>query len=290
MAKAGAMGRLAAISLSNQPQTIHTFHGHVFSGYFSPATERAFIGAERWLAKRTDVLVAVSPHIRDELLDLGIGRPEQFVVTPVGLDLDPYLSTDSSSGTLRAELGIGRSTPLVGTVGRLVAIKDHLTLLRAIERLPGAHLVIVGDGELRPQLEAEVVRRRLNARVHFLGWRGDLPSLYSDIDVVALTSLNEGTPVAIIEALAAARPVVATDVGGVRHVIDDQRTGLLAAPRDDSAIAERLSCLLTNPELAARMGSAGRLDVAARFGEARLLQETRELYRSLLAVHFRSVS
>jgi glycosyltransferase involved in cell wall biosynthesis len=284
MAKAGTIGRLAARSMSERPRTVHTFHGHVLQGYFSPRAQRTFLSIERQLANRTDVLIAVSPEIRDQLLDLGVGSPTKFLVMPVGLDLSSYLAVDGPSGALRSELGINSSTPLVGSVGRLVAVKDHFTLLRAVARLPNAHLAIVGDGHLRNELESEVARRGINHRVHFLGWRYDLPSLYSDIDVVVLTSTNEGTPVAIIEALAARRPVVATDVGGVRHVIHDQRTGLLAPPGDDATIASKLSYLLAHRSWAAELGSAGRLDVSGRFGEGRLVEATRALYRSLTSV------
>ncbi len=283
MAKAGAVGRLASTLVPDRPRTIHTFHGHVLDGYFSPVAQRSFLAIERRLANRTDILLAVSPEIRDNLLDLGIGRPAQFQVMPVGLDLSPFLAVSGPSGAFRAELGVNRDSPLVGSVGRLVPIKDHLTLLHALEHLPGVHLAVVGDGELRAQLEAETSARGLGPRVHFVGWRHDLPTVYSDLDALALTSLNEGTPVAIIEALATGRPVVATDVGGVRHVVDDGRTGLLAPARDDRAIAVRLANLLGDRALATRLASAGRLHVAARFGAGRLVDETRELYRSLLA-------
>jgi glycosyltransferase involved in cell wall biosynthesis len=255
----------------------------VLEGYFSRTAQRAFVEIERQLAKRTDVLLAVSPQIRDALLSLGIGRPAQFLVVPVGLDLSPYLAVTGPSGKFKAELGIDPSTPLVGSVGRLVAIKDHLTMLRVIERLPSTHLAIVGDGDLRPKLENEAIRRGLGARVHFLGWREDLSSIYSDIDVVVLTSHSEGTPVAIIEALAASRPVVATDVGGVKHVVQHGQTGLLAPPGNSNVIASQLTRLLNDRSMASRMATAGRLDVARRFGEGRLVEEIRQLYRSLLA-------
>jgi len=285
MAKAGTVGRLAAASVpsSTRPRTIHTFHGHVLDGYFSEPVQRVFLTIERQLARRTDVILAVSPEIRDELLDLGIGRPSQYHVMPVGLDLTPYLAVENGTGVFRSQLGIDADTPLVGTIGRLVPIKDLVTLLGAMKHLDAAHLAIVGDGEMRSQLEAEVAARNLQGRVHFLGWRDDLPTILGDLDAVALTSLNEGTPVAIIEAMAAARPVVVTDVGGVRHVVDDGRTGLLAPARDDRAIAERLATVLADRGRAGRMARAGREDVAARFGGARLVDETRELYRCLLA-------
>jgi glycosyltransferase involved in cell wall biosynthesis len=289
MAKAGTIGRLAATLVPNRPRTIHTFHGHVLDGYFSPVAQRGFVAIERRLAARTDILLAVSPQVRDTLLDLGIGRPAQFHVMPVGLDLSRYLAVRGPRGAFRAELGLGRDSPLVGSVGRLVPIKDHLTLLRALAHLPGVHLAVVGDGELRAQLQTEATVLGLGPRVHFVGWRHDLAAIYADLDVVALTSLNEGTPVAVIEALASGRPAVATDVGGVRHVVTDGKTGLLAPAGDDWAIAARLAKLLADRPMAARLASAGRLDVTARFGADRLVDETRELYRSLLTTSLRAM-
>jgi glycosyltransferase involved in cell wall biosynthesis len=282
MAKAGAVGRLAALTVTDRPRTVHTFHGHIFGGYFPSTVERGFAALERHLARHTDVLLAVSPQVRDELLDLGIGRPAQFQIMPVGLDLDPYLAINGSQGAFRSELGLDADTPLVGCVGRLVPIKDHLTLLRAIKRLPAAHLAIVGHGELAGHLRAETARLGLGTRVHFTGWRSDLPSVYSDLDAVALTSRNEGTPTAVIEALAAARPVVSTDVGGVRHVVDDGRTGFLVPAGDDQAVADRLAAVLADHSGARRLGTAGRADVAGRFSQQRLVDEVRELYRSLI--------
>ncbi len=283
MAKAGTIGRVAAALGPNRPRTVHTFHGHVLDGYFSAPLQRAFLEMERRLAKHTDVLLAVSPEIRDSLLELGIGRPHQIHVLPVGLDLSSYLAVGSPTGAFRAELGIDRRTPLIGSVGRLVPIKDHATLLRAMEHLPGVHLALIGDGEMRSRIEADSAARGLTDRVHLVGWRHDLPAVLADLDVVVLTSLNEGTPVALIESLAAGRPVVATDVGGVRHVVEDGRTGLLAPAGDDRCIADRVVTLLSDRAVAARLASTGRPDVARRFGEERLVNETRELYRDLIA-------
>jgi glycosyltransferase involved in cell wall biosynthesis len=282
MAKAGAIGRVAAALEPDRPKTVHTFHGHIFDGYFSAPIQRTFLEIERWLARHTDLLLAVSPEIRDSLLELGIGRPDQIHVIPVGLDLSPYLEVGSATGAFRAEVGLDLGTPLIGSVGRLVPIKDHSTLLRAMELLPGVHLALVGDGEIRSRIEAETEARGLTERVHLVGWRRDLPAVLADLDVVVLTSLNEGTPTALIESLAAARPVVATDVGGVRHVVDHGRTGLLATGRDERSIADRIATFLSNPTLADRMARAGRLDVAGRFGEERLVNEMRDIYRDLI--------
>jgi glycosyltransferase involved in cell wall biosynthesis len=254
----------------------------VLDGYFSPRIERTFLETERWLARSTDALVAVSPEIRDGLLDLRIGRPSQYHVIPLGLDLDGFLSAGGPTGALRAELGLA-GEPLVGVVGRLVPIKDHRTLFTAMEMLPGAHLAVIGDGELRPELEKDVVDRGLAGRVHFTGWRTDLPQAVSDLDVVVLTSRNEGTPVALIEALAARRAVVATAVGGVGAVVQDEKTGLLAPAGDAAQIAARISRLLESADLRRRLSAAGHDHVVQRFGARRLIEDIRGLYSDLLA-------
>jgi glycosyltransferase involved in cell wall biosynthesis len=284
MAKAGSLGRLAALSVprGRRPRTLHTFHGHVLEGYFRPAVQRAFVEAERRLAVRTDVLIAVSPEIRDDLLALGIGRPEKFHVISVGIDLSSYLAIDRPHGELRSEFGLSPDTPLVGVVGRLVPIKDHATLLAAVAKLPGVHLAVIGDGEMRNELEALARELGLAERVHFTGWSRDLPAAVSDLDVVALTSRNEGTPVALIEAAAAGRPAVATDVGGVKSVVREGVTGLLAPAGDAGIVADRLARLLADPAERERFGRAGRDWVRERFGDQRLLDEVRALYSDVL--------
>jgi len=283
MAKAGSIGRLAALSLTGRLRTVHTFHGHVLEGYFNPAVQRTFVEAERRLAARTDALIAVSSEVRDDLLALGIGRPEKFNVISVGIDLSAYLAIDGPSGFLRAELGLSPTTPLVGVIGRLVPIKDHATLLAAMAKLDGIHLAVIGDGELRGQLETLTRDLGLAGSVHFTGWSGDLPAAVSDLDVIALTSRNEGTPVALIEAAAGRRPAVATDVGGVRSVVQEGVTGLLAPAGDADAVAALLARLLADPAERQRFGDAGREWVRTRFGDQRLLEEIRALYTDLLS-------
>jgi glycosyltransferase involved in cell wall biosynthesis len=282
MAKAGTVGRLAAMSTRPRPCVVHTFHGHVLDGYFSPRTQLAFTRAERWLARHTDALVAVSSEIRDQLLELGIGRPSQFVVIPVGLDLSAFLAVTEGRGQLRSALGLAPETPLVGAVGRLVPIKDNDTLLKAVQTVPGVHLALVGDGELRQQLEARARELGMGDRVHVTGWWDDVAGAVSDLDVVALTSRNEGTPLALIEAGAAGRAVVSTDVGGVRSVVDDGVTGLLAPPGDVAGISAAISRLLADPISRHTMGSAARRRVEERFGHERLVREIRSLYAELL--------
>ena len=282
MAKAGALGRLAAFRSPLKPVTVHTFHGHVLDGYFGAISRHAFIQIEKQLARRTHALIAVSSEIRDELLDLGIGTPERWHVIPLGFDLDPFARVDARSGVLREELGLAEDIAVVGVLGRLAPVKDHALLLEAIARLPDVHLVVLGDGELRGRLEDRAAERDLAGRVHFLGWRRDVPEALADIDVVALTSVSEGTPVTLIEALAAARPVVATDVGGVRSVVRDGVDGLLVQSRVPEDIAAALARLLSDGSLRTAFGDAGRARVLVSFEKGRLLSDVRTLYRQLL--------
>ncbi|MEO7556116.1 MAG: glycosyltransferase, partial [Acidimicrobiales bacterium] len=196
--------------------------------------------------------------------------------------LDPFFAVSGPSGALRRQLCLSSDTPLVGAVGRCVAIKDLNTLLEAVARLPGVHVAIIGDGDERPSLEAHAAGLGLNGRAHFCGWFDGVPAAMSDLDVVALTSRNEGTPVALIEALAARRPVVATDVGGVRFVIEDGVTGLLAPKADAVAFAEQLDRALRNRAAMAAMAARGREHVAGRFTGSRLVADIRSLYTELL--------
>jgi glycosyltransferase involved in cell wall biosynthesis len=283
MAKAGAVGRAAARSLGGgRPRTVHTFHGHVLEGYFSPRVQSAFIAAERRLARWTDVLVAVSSEVRDELLDLGIGRTGSFRVIPLGLELDPFLAIDGPSGVLRSRAGIPAGAPVVGAIGRLVPIKAIDVLIDAMAEVPDAHLVLVGDGEERGALAARAVDVGVAERVHFTGWFVDVAAALADCDVVALSSRNEGTPVALIEALAAGRPVVATHVGGVAAVVVPGETGLLVPPGDAGALATAIRTLLVDRALAERLATAGRARAAAEFGADRLVRDVRLLYRELV--------
>jgi glycosyltransferase involved in cell wall biosynthesis len=283
MAKAGLLGRLAATTSRVRPLTVHTFHGHVLRGYFGERAARGFLELERWLARRTDVLVAVSDEIRDELLDLGIGRADQYQVIPLGIDLAPFLAIEGPSGALRRHIGLEPDTPLVGALGRLVPIKDIGCLIEAVAALAGVHLAVIGDGESRADLGALAHRLAVSDRVHFAGWAPDVAAWLSDLDVLALTSVNEGTPLAAIEASATGIPVVATDVGGVRTVVRDELTGLLVGPDSPTAVARGIGALLDEPERRAELGAAGRIYVAERFDKRRLLSDIGQLYERLLA-------
>lgn len=284
-AKAGFVGRLAA-RLARVPITVHTFHGNVFKGYFSPAKTKMFINIERSLARRTDRILVLSEQQKQEILGLGIGREEQFQIMPLGLDLRRFLDAESLRGQLRGELGIASHTPLVGIVARLVPIKAIHLLLQAAQQVhrerPEALFLIVGDGELRAELETQARELGVEQVVKFLGFRSDLARIYADLDCVVLCSKNEGLPVAIIEALAAARPVVATDVGGVKDLVIPNETGCLVPAGDVDSLARGILGVLHDSSMSVRWGEAGRRRVYPALDIDRLVGDIETLYNSLL--------
>lgn len=294
MAKAGLIGRVAAtlynVTRGQAPRArlVHTYHGHVLEGYFSPLKTSLFIALERLMARATDAIIAIAPAIRTELLDgYRIGRASQYHVIPLGFDLSPFAAVDAAARVrARQELGIAPGAPVVTTVGRLTSIKQHARLLEFARTLADRHpnlvLLLVGDGELRADLEAQASRLGLGANVRFLGWRRDLATIYAATDVFALPSRNEGTPVALIEAMATGVPGVATDVGGVGTVIADGTMGIRVSLDDAAAFVEGVLRLLANPGEAAAMGARGRDHVMARFDSRRLIDDIERLYRQLL--------
>ena len=292
-AKAGTLGRIATLLAfprrRTRPVLIHTYHGHSLTGYFSGRRAGVYRAIERALARFTDVLVAVSAEVRDDLVGLSVAPAQQFVVIPLGFDLTRFLD-DSRRGRAREELrrewGIGPEEVVVTLIARLVPIKRvdrFLRVARAVaERAsPGGgatRFVIVGDGELREQLQASPDARGLGEQLVWAGFRRDMPEVCFASDVVVLTSDNEGTPVSLIEAQAAAVPVVATDVGGVRSAVLDGETGLLAPAEDEKRLIEALTGLLQDPELRRNLGQKGRVQAQKRYALQRLVQDIEDLY------------
>jgi glycosyltransferase involved in cell wall biosynthesis len=268
------------------PTVVHTFHGHVLRGYFSPPKQALFRRLEALLSRAADALVAVSESVKQDLVALGVARADKIRVIPLGLELRP-LAAPLPRGVLRREAGFAEGTPLVGMVGRLVPIKDVPGFLRAarlvLAERPSVRFALVGDGEERPALEALAAELGLGQAVHFFGWRQDLGPVYGDLDVVVNASRNEGTPVALIEALAAARPVVATDVGGTPDLLGRGAHGRLVPPGEPEALARAILETLDQPEPARLRACEGREHVMATHSSERLLRDMDALYRELLA-------
>ena len=284
-AKAGMLGRLAA-RVAGVPVVVHTFHGHVLRGYFGPLTTAFYRAMERGLGASSDVLVAVSDAVKRDLVGLGVASDAKIRVIPLGLDLEP-LAGALPRGSLRGEAGVPGDAPLIGIVGRLAPIKDVGTFLRAAAAVraavPAARFAVVGDGEERGPLEAERARLGLEGCVFFHGWRRDMAAVYGDLDVVVNCSRNEGTPVALIEALAAGRPVVATRVGGTPDLLGDGRRGVLVPPGDAAALAAGIVDALRGSEPLPARVREGQAYVLAHHSARRLIDDVDALYRELLA-------
>lgn len=282
--KAGALGRVAAL-LAGTPAVVHTYHGHVLRGYFSPTADRIFRLIESLLARLTGRIVVLTGSQKQELLEMGIGRAEQYAVIPSGVDLDPFLTADTLRGELRKELGIAEGIPIVGIVGRLVPIKRHEDFLEAAKTIIGngteCKFLIVGDGERKKELEEISRMSGLAGKVLFLGNRPDMDKVCADLDVAVLCSANEGLPMALIEAMAAAKPVVATKVGGVPELVQDGETGLLVEAGKPDDLARAVLDLIGDRAKARAFGSRGR-EASRAYGAEALALKTGELYRSLL--------
>jgi glycosyltransferase involved in cell wall biosynthesis len=286
-AKAGAVGRAAALLAgTRRPVVVHTFHGHVLRGYFGTGGTLVFRAIETLLARATDRLIAVSPEVRDELVALHVAPREKFSVVRLGIELEPRVRFDGDPTEVRRRHGIPEGKFVVGWFGRMTAVKrtdDLLTMLAGVrERGVDALLLLVGDGDDRERLEQRAHDLGLARSCLFLGYQEDVAPWYAICDAVVLTSASEGTPVTIIEALAAGRPVVATTVGGVPDVVDEGETGFLVRPHDTHALAERLEILAGDPVRRRTMGELGRARMLERYAVQRLVDDVDALYRELL--------
>jgi glycosyltransferase involved in cell wall biosynthesis len=285
-AKAGFVGRLAA-RMAGVPIVVHTYHGHVLRGYYPALQTRLLRVMERALATVSDRLVAVSKGVKQDLVDYGVARPEKISVIPLGFDLKPFVDAHPNGGGLRRELGLADPVRLVGIIGRIFPIKNHRLFLNAAARVArvdaDTRFVVVGDGTLRPAMEAHARALGLGDRVVFTGWRRDLARIYPALDALVVSSDNEGTPVSAVEAMASGCPVVATHVGGLPDLIEDGRTGRLVPPGDPESLASAILDVLGDAEGRRRMGRAARESAAARFGLDRLLNDVERLYDELLA-------
>ena len=290
-AKAGALGRLAAIVFNlthrKKIKIVHTFHGHVLSGYFSRFSTILFRWIEKVLARFTDLIVAVSDAVKQDVLSLGIGNEAKIKVIYLGFELDKFLDIKRSESPVALNIGI---------VGRLVPIKNHKMFLDAAKLLlteprtpnPEPRFFIIGDGELRQSLERYAEELGIAEKMKFLGWEKNLAKAYESLDIVALTSLNEGTPVSLIEALASGCAVIATDVGGVKDIIGRRvfpeiaENGILVKPNDRFGFSDGLKLLSVDKRLRLGLAACGREFVRDNFNSKRLINDMEMLYNTLL--------
>jgi glycosyltransferase involved in cell wall biosynthesis len=298
-AKAGALGRLAA-KHCHVPVIVHTFHGHVFHSYFNSFKTNFFIRAERYLAGFSDAIIAISEVQKKELSEeFRIAPAEKFRVVPLGLDLDHFITgQEEKRKKFRDEFGLVDDTIAIGIIGRLVPVKNHLLFLKAIKNVldnstAKIKTFIIGDGECRTTLEQLAAGLGIKFSIHtdtqhphplvFTSWRTDVDTICAGLDMVALTSLNEGTPVSLIEAQAAGKPVVSTRVGGIADVVLENKTALLSEVNDENGFAENLLRLVADASLRNKLSHAGKDYVLEKFGYRRLVRDMSKLYNELLA-------
>ncbi|HSK16885.1 MAG TPA: glycosyltransferase [Gaiellaceae bacterium] len=289
-AKAGAIARAAAVLAggARPPIVLHTFHGHVLKGYFGPARTAFFRQVERTLARASDVLIAVSPEVRDDLVALGVAPREKFVVIRLGIPLEERLGDATADLDYRRLYGIPREAFVVGWVGRMTGVKDTASVLEIVRATRDlgvdAALCMVGDGPEREGLEQQAHDLGIARHTYFVGYQSDVAGYYRLFDAFILPSVNEGTPVGAIEALASGTPVVANRVGGVPDVVRDGVDGFLVEPGDVEGAAQRLADLAGDAGLRRSVGESGRERVIGRYGVQRLVDDIDRLYRSLLDV------
>ncbi|HEY3042259.1 MAG TPA: glycosyltransferase [Pyrinomonadaceae bacterium] len=316
-AKAGTVGRVAGLlyrwitpnALLLRPRAcrfVHTYHGHIFHSYYRPLKTRIFLLIEKMLARLiTDRIVVVSEQQRREINgEFRVGRADQFRVIPLGLDTSVFANWKERARSFRDELGLSTDDILVGIVGRLTEIKNHELFLRAAavfksqfsQQSPdrSVRFVIIGDGALRHTLERQADSLGLADNVIFTGSRRDVDRVYPALDIVALTSRNEGTPLTLIEAMANARPIISTAVGGVVDLLGASNShnpdapfwicqrGIGVVHDDPSAFAAALAFFIGNAELRRETGERGLQFVAAHYSKERLLEDIKKLYAELL--------
>lgn len=287
--KAGVLGRLAAWAAGVE-LVVHTPHGHVFYGHFSRVISRIFLWIEKLLAMGTTHMIALTEAERDEYLVLKVGRADRYSVVPSGIDLERYRRVGSARDTARPRPS-GFDCPadaiVIGSVGWLTDVKGHRFLIEAVAGLkasqPRLHLVIIGSGHMREDYLALAERLGLGASLHLLGSRRDVPDCLAGMDLFVLPSLNEGMGRALIEAMAAGLPVVASRVGGVPAVVEDRRTGLLVPPGDAAALAQAVDELLQRPDWARELGDAASRSIGERFSSAAMVKAIEAVYDRLLS-------
>jgi glycosyltransferase involved in cell wall biosynthesis len=297
-AKPGALGRLAAAA-SDVPAIVHTYHGHVFHSYFSKLKSGFYINTERFLASRSSAIVAISEAQKKELCkDFKIAPEHKFRVIPLGLDLDKFQQDVAKKRSrFRTEFGLADDEIAIGIIGRLVPVKNHTLFLQAIHHVlqrstRKVKAFIVGDGETRAELERKAAQLGIKFSVQtdtahpyplvFTSWRSDVDTINAGLDILTLTSFNEGTPVSLIEAQAANKPIVSVRVGGIGDIVLEGKTALLANVDDTETFCSHLLQVVEDDDLREKLGANSCSYVMQRFSYQRLMRDMSELYDELL--------
>ncbi len=298
-AKAGALGRLAAIDCG-VPVVVHTFHGHVFHSYFGPLKTRLYIEIERWLAKNSSKIIAISPSQKGELSQTyNICSDDQIEVVPLGFDLSRFQTNQTEKRiSFRKKYQLADDEIAIGIVGRLVQVKNHGLFLQTLKQVltqttQKVRAFIVGNGEehdnllqIARDLDIPFSTPQYNAHqqmpLTFTSWIKNIDEVYAGIDMVALTSLNEGTPVSLIEAQAANKPIVSTNVGGVCDVVMPGKTALIAPSNDAGQFTQQMLKLVENEALRQKLGKSGHNFVNRKYHYTRLVNDMDMLYQKLL--------
>lgn len=297
-AKAGAVGRLAALH-EGVPVIVHTFHGHVFHSYFNPVKTKIFLYTERYLARKSSAIIAISPSQKKELaFKYKVCPAEKIKVIPLGFDLSRFReNVDEKRASFRQKYFLADDEIAVGIIGRLVPIKNHSMFLVGVSRIiqqlnKKARFFLIGDGEMCQQLLRESRGLGLDtayfpdeprkATVTFCSWMRDVDVAVSGLDIIALTSYNEGTPVSLIEAQSGQKPIITTDVGGIENVVKKDDTAILVDSNDIEQFAVQLKRLIEDESLRQKMSVNGWEVVKERFHFTRLVSDMSTLYNNLL--------
>jgi len=284
--KAGFLGRFASF-LARVPIIIHTPHGHVFHSYFGPTLTKIFVIAEKISSLITDKIITLTNRERDEHIERRIAPLNKFITIHSGVDLDRFMNLNIDIKKKKKELNIPQDFYVIGTVGRLVPIKGHKYLVSAAEMIikefPKTVFVIVGDGFLKPILERHAEALGIRKNIVFTGWRKDVPEILYLFNVLVFPSLNEGMGRVMIEGMSLGKPIVASNVGGIRDLIEDGKNGLLVPPRDSNALRKAISRLIRNKKLAEGLGKIGKMEVYPDFDASTMVKKIDNLYESLLS-------
>jgi len=284
-AKVGVVGRIAVKLSGTKAKVIYTPHGHVFSGYGGSMASAIFTLLERWLAKWCDAIVALTPDEVKEFLAHNAGKPEQFHIVPSGVELAPYEAASKSRKKTRAKLGFSEDVLLAGFVGRLEEVKGPDRFLEVAQRLLGSHpgmkFLVIGDGSMMAELQRKAGYMGLADSILWTGWRLDVPELISTLDILLVTSRNEGQGRVVVEAAGAGVPTVALKTGGLGEVIVPGETGMLIDNGDLAALADVTSELLADPKRRERMGIAARKYAKENYSVEVMTRKLEELYIAL---------